>query len=129
MSPWTKPSSTFPSNSFWRFIEDLKTNTPRIEAAVSRLEILDRNGDRLRLKSRSPLGFWDEFNVILRPGFCVMQGRSGQIGMAARPEGESKTRYFHFEGVRLLGRFGRPFFVWRIRQDFRRLRKLLGESA
>jgi len=118
-----------PFESFWRFIEDLETNTPRIEGAVSRLEILERDGDRLRLKSRSPFGIWDEFDAILRPGFCVMQGRSGQIGMAARPEGKTKTRYFHFEGTRLLGRLGRPFFAWNIRQDFRRLRKLLEESA
>jgi hypothetical protein len=114
-----------PFDPFWRFIEDLETNTPRIESTVNRLEILDRNGDRLRLKARSPIGVWDEFDVVLRPGFCIMQGRSGQIGMAARPESETTTRYFHFEGTKILGRIGRPFFAWNVRQDFRRLRKLL----
>ena len=114
-----------PFDTFWRFIEDLETNTPRIEGAVSRLKILDRNGDRLRLKARSPIGLWEEFDVILRPGFCVMQGRSGQIGMAARPESETTTRYFHFEGTPFLGRIARPFFAWSVRQDFRRLRRIL----
>jgi len=114
-----------PFETFWHFIEDLEVNTPRIEGAVRQLKILDRNGDRLRLKARSPIGFWDEFDVILRSGFCVMQGRSGQIGMAARPESETTTRYFHFEGTKILGRIARPFFAWNVRQDFRRLRRLL----
>lgn len=118
-----------PFEAFWRFIEDFETNTPRIEGTVDRLKILDRNGDRLRLKARSPIGFWDEFDVVLRPGFCVMQGRSGQIGMAARPESETTTRYFHFEGTKILGRIARPFFAWNVRQDFRRLRKLLSTET
>jgi hypothetical protein len=126
--PWVAVDETVfdvPFDSFWRFIEDLETNTPRIESTVNKLEILDRYGDRLRLKARSPIGVWDEFDAVLRPGFCVMQGRSGQIGMAARPESETTTRYFHFEGTKSLGRIARPFFAWNIRQDFRRLRKLL----
>ncbi len=114
-----------PFERFWRFIEDLETNTPRIEGTVDRLEILERNGDRLRLKARTPIGTWDEFDVVLRRGFCVMQGRSGQIGMAARPESGTTTRFFHFEGTPMLGRIARPFFSWNIRQDFRRLRELL----
>ncbi len=114
-----------PFDRFWRFIEDLENNTPRIEGMVSRLQILERNDDRLRLRARSPIGTWSEFDVVLRPGWCVMQGTTGQIGMAARPEGETRTRYFHFEGNRFLGRIARPFFAWNVRQDFRRLRELL----
>ena len=122
-----KDETTFeiPFDRFWHFIEDFETNTPRFEGAVSQLKILERDGDRLRLKSRSPIGFWGEFDVVLRPGFCIMQGRSGQIGMAARPEGDSRTRFFHFEGSPILGRIARPFFAWNIRQDFRRLRRIL----
>lgn len=112
-------------DEFWSFIEDLESNTPRIEGLVSRLRILERDGDRLRLKSRSAFGFWEEFDVILRPGWCVMRSRSGQIGMAARPESPTQTRFFHFEGSALLGRIARPFFAWNVRQDLRRLRRLL----
>ncbi len=116
-----------PFDRFWSFVEDFESNTARIEGSVSQLKILERNGDRLRLNVRSPIGLWHEFGVVLRPGFCVMQGRFGQVGMAARPEGETQTRYFHFEGARMLGRFARPFFAWNIRQDFRRIRSLLSD--
>ena len=49
----------------------------------------------------------------------------GEIGMAARPESETATRFAHFEGSTRLGRLARPLFSWNIRQDFRKLRRLL----
>jgi hypothetical protein len=114
-----------PFDRFWPSLVDFEANTPRIEGTVSRVRILERNGENARLEVRSALGFWNEFEVIERPGWCLMQAKVGQIGMAARPEGPGRTRYFHFEGSQLLGRLARPFFAWNVRQDFRRIRTLL----
>ena len=119
----------------WSFLTDFETATPLYEGIVGRARVLERHGEsderggpgeRLTLATQSPLrGPWTRFDVVLRPGFCLMQSRIGQVGMAARPEGPSATRFFHFEGSPALGRLLRPLFAWNIRQDFRRLRGLL----
>jgi hypothetical protein len=114
-----------PFERFWAFIADLENNTPRFEGTVTGVRILERSGERLRLRAGMPGGFSTNFDVVLRPGWCLMQSRLGQVGMAARPEGPNQTRFIHLEGARFLGRLFRPYFVWNIRQDFRRLRQLL----
>lgn len=114
-----------PFDQLWSFIADLEGNTPRFEGAVTDLRILSREGDSIRLKARTPAGFWTAFDVILRPGWCLMRSRYGHVGMAARPEGPDASRFLHFEGSSVLGRLTRPYFAWNIRQDFRRLRSLL----
>ncbi len=106
----------------WNFIADLERNTHLFEAMVSRVRILERSDDRLQIETRIlPLGFWLKMDVVLRPGWCVMNSRLGEIGMAAHPEGDSRTRFFHFEGSRLLGRMARPYFRWNLGAEFRRL--------
>lgn len=110
----------------WNLISDLENNTPRYEGAVTRVQILERSGERLRLRSRMITGFSIESDVVLRPGWCVMSSRFGQIGMAAEPEDDAQTRFIHFEGSEILGRILRPYFHWNIGGDFRRLGALLG---
>lgn len=110
---------------FWHYIEDLENSTPRYEGAVNSLRILDRHGEQIRLEARSPIGLWVAFDCVLRSGWCIMRSDSGQIGMAAHPESPNQTRFIHFECSSLFGRLARPLFAWNIRNDFRRLRKLL----
>lgn len=117
-----------PFDHLWSFIADLEGNTPRFEGAVTDLRILSREGDSLRLKARTPPGFWVLFDVALRPGWCLMQSRYGQVGMAAKPDGPSASRFIHFEGSSIFGRLMRPYFAWNIQQDFRRLRALLQQT-
>jgi hypothetical protein len=115
-----------PFDRLWSFVSDFENNTPRFEATVGRARILERSGDRLRLETRGPLpGPWMRFDVVLRPGWCLMRSKLGEIGMAARAEGEASTRFFHFEGSAMLGRVVRPLFAWNIKQDFKKLRALL----
>jgi hypothetical protein len=114
-----------PFERFWSFIADLENNTARFEGTVTRARILERSGDRLRLQVGMPGGLWTNFDVVLQPGWCLMQSSLGHVGMAARPEGPNRTRFIHLEGARILGRFARPYFRWNIRQDFRRLREIL----
>ncbi|MEM9175961.1 MAG: hypothetical protein AAGC67_12070 [Myxococcota bacterium] len=112
----------------WAVIEDFERFTPRIEAAVGRVRILEREGERIVLLAKGPLPSlspWQRFDVVLRPGWCLMASRLGDIGMAARPEGPGRTRFFHFEGSALFGRLVKPLFAWNIRQDFRKIRGLL----
>ncbi len=110
----------------WNFIADLEGHTHLYEAAVSRVRILERSDDRLQIETRIlPFGVWLNMDVVLRPGWCVMNSRWGEVGMAAHPEGDSRTRYFHFEGSRLLGRMARPYFRRNMVGEFRRLDALL----
>ena len=115
-----------PFDRAWNFIVDFENSTAKIEGVVTRVEILERRGETLRLRSRMLPGYWMEANVILRPGWCLMNSRMGQIGMAARPEGSDQTRFIHFEGSQVFGRVLRPYFHWSIGGDFRRLKTLLG---
>jgi len=117
-----------PFDRLWSFIEDLEGNTPRFEGLVNRLRILDRDGERIRLEARTPIGLSIEFDCVLRSGWCTMQSGSSQIGMAAHPESPTQTRFIHFESSSVLGRLARPLFAWNIRQDFRRLRRLLPQT-
>ena len=110
----------------WNFIADLEGSTHLYEATVSRVRILERAGDRLQIETRMlPIGVWLKMDVVLRPGWCVMSSRWGEVGMAAHPEGNSRTRYFHFEGSRLLGRMARPYFRRNMVGEFERLDALL----
>lgn len=140
---------------FWPFVADLEGSTPRYEGLVARAQILERRpaaatrahaddgraavgagaepeaaGERLVIETRGPLpGPPMKFDVVLRPGWCLMRSSLGEVGMAAAPEGPDRTRFVHFEGSARLGRLLRPFFAWNIRQDFRRLRRLLGDMG
>ena len=112
----------------WELIADFEQYTHQFEASVGRTKIVERDGERLVLHVKGPIPAltpWQRFDVVLRPGWCLMSSKIGHVGMAARPEGEGRTRYFHFEGSALLGRLVKPLFAWNIRQDFRKMNGLL----
>jgi hypothetical protein len=54
-----------------------------------------------------------------------MRSRLADIGMAAAPEGEGRTRFAHYEGSRWLGRPGRRWFARLIRRDLANLARLV----
>jgi hypothetical protein len=108
----------------WSYIEDMERGVPQFEKNVRRLEILSRDGDALVLRSWSPLGLSMRLDAVLRPGWCVMRGAFGEIGMAAAPAGAGATRFAHFEGSRRLGRIARPIFRRFVRRDLARLAAL-----
>jgi hypothetical protein len=108
----------------WSYIEDLERGVPRFEGNVRRIEILARDGERLALRSWSRGGLSMRLDAVLRPGWCVMRGALGEIGMAAAPAGAAATRFAHFEGSRRLGRIARPIFRRFVRRDLARLAEL-----
>jgi hypothetical protein len=108
----------------WSYIEDMERGVPQFEGNVRRIEILSREGERLRLRSTDPLGLPMQLDAVLRPGWCVMRSWAGEIGMAAAPVGPGATRFAHFEGSRRLGRIARPLFRRFVARDLRRLAAL-----
>jgi hypothetical protein len=115
-----------PVERVWRIVGDLEAGVPRFEGAVRELEIVRRQGEHLELVSTSPLGLRMRFDAVLRPGWCVMRSRAGDVGMAVAPEGDgSRTRFAHFEGSRFLSQLARPLLRRNIEGDFERLAGLL----
>lgn len=108
----------------WSYIDDMERGVPQFEGNVRRIEILARDGERLRLRSFAPGGFPMQLDAVLRPGWCVMRGAFGEIGMAAAPAGPGATRFAHFEGSRWLGRAARPLFRHFVQRDLARLAAL-----
>lgn len=95
-----------PFGAVWAVASDLETELPRI-LRLRALEITAARDDRLRARAQSRLGFWAGFDVVLRPGWCLMQGRFLIFGMAALPEADG-TRFAglaapRIPGARLLG--------------------------
>jgi hypothetical protein len=125
--PWVSYGETLIAAPFprvWSYIADMERGVPQFEGNVKRIEILARDGDRLALRSFGPGGFAMRLDAVLRPGWCVMRGALGEIGMAAAPAGADATRFAHFEGSRRLGRVARPLFRYFVRRDLARLAAL-----
>jgi hypothetical protein len=108
----------------WSYIADMERGVPQFEGNVRRLEIVAREGERLVVDSWGPGGLRMRLDAVLRPGWCVMRGALGEIGMAAAPLGAGATRFAHFEGSRRLGRIARPVFRRFVRRDLARLAAL-----
>lgn len=88
---------------------DLVNGTPQLELGVHSARIVSEDGDHLELAVRTVLGVSFDYRVELRFGWCLMQSRYSQIGMAAVEEEPGRTtRFAHFEGSKLLGRLGLP---------------------
>jgi hypothetical protein len=62
------------------------------------VQIIERDGERLRIVVQTPRGMHIPMTVVLRDGYCLMQSEDASIGMAARAEGD-KTRFAHFESL------------------------------
>jgi hypothetical protein len=92
---------------------------------VRSARILARDGERLVLETRHPLGPRARFDVLLRPGLCVMRARFADVGMAAAALPDGRTRLAHYEGSRPLGRLAWPLLRRNICADFEALRALL----
>lgn len=111
-----------PIERVWGLAGDLVNGTPQIELAVRSLAILREEGERLEVAVQTAFGMRMDFDVELRFGWCLMQSRYAQIGMAAIEEEAGRTtRFAHLEGSRLFGRFGVPFFRWNIAGDIERI--------
>lgn len=96
-----------PFDVVWAVASDLEAELPRIVTDVAAFQVTASAGDRLQARARSRLGLRARFDVVLRPGWCLMQSRFLIFGMAAVPEAGG-TRFaglgaLRLPGARLLG--------------------------
>lgn len=112
-----------PFDRVWEFVADVESSIPALVTDVRSFRIVGRDGhvgrdgqgadsggeERLKAKAIGLLGNRGAFDVVLEPGWCLMQSRFVVGGMAAAPEGGG-TRFAgcgalrNFPGARLLGR-------------------------
>ena len=113
-----------PFDDVWGVASDLEHGTPQWKKDVTGLTVLQHEGERLEVEIRSYVGIRLRLRAILRPGWCIMQGRLFTVGMAAAPEGQG-TRFAHFEALRLPGTSVlRPLLRHRIHHEFETLEHL-----
>jgi hypothetical protein len=92
-----------PLEVVWRFVSDLPNSVPRFDRDVGSIEILERDGDRMKIISRpTHIPIPVRFDVELREGWCWMVARPQLyiVGAAAVSAGEH-TRFAMLEGVSL----------------------------
>ncbi|MEU7898215.1 hypothetical protein AB0B45_35810 [Nonomuraea sp. NPDC049152] len=91
-----------PYDRVWALASDLESQMPMLITDIRSFTVLSAEGEHLEALARSPLGLRARFDIVLRPGWCLMQSRFLLGGMAAVPEGEG-TRFAFFGGLRLPG--------------------------
>lgn len=101
-----------PFDAVWAVAADLENELPVLLPDVRSLRITSTDGERLEAHAHGYAGVRARFDVVLKPGWCVMQSRFLLGGMAAVPDGDG-TRFaflggFRFPGVRLLRPALRP---------------------
>ncbi|HEX4703894.1 MAG TPA: hypothetical protein VH352_17330 [Pseudonocardiaceae bacterium] len=115
-----------PFDRVWAVAADLERELPKLVRDIRSMRIVRADGEVLVADAVGRLGLRDRFDVVLRPGWCVMQSTRVIGGMAAVADGAG-TRFaflgaLRMPGVRLadplLRRLARPVG----RGMFRRLR-------
>lgn len=86
----------------WAVLGDPEHGFPGLVPDVRSLRITERRGERMRATVRGRSGLRAPFDLVLRPGWCLMQSRFLVFGMAAVPEGDV-TRFAYLAGLRLPG--------------------------
>jgi hypothetical protein len=114
----------------WALISDLEHELPHLITDLRSFSIIAAAGDRLGATARGRLGQRARFDIVLRPGWCVMQSRFLTGGLAAEPDGTG-TRVAFFGGLRFPGaRLPRPLLAPAMplaRVPLRRLKAQLGD--
>ncbi len=91
-----------PFSAVWEAASDLEHEFPRMITDLRSFEITSTRGERMTARARGRLGQRARFDVVLRPGWCVLQSRFLIGGMAAVPEADG-TRFAFLGGLRLPG--------------------------
>lgn len=92
-----------PFDVVWNLVTDLPNSVPKFDRDVASVEILEHNGERVKIRARqryTPIRITSD--VEIREGWCWMVARPQLyvVGMAAEPEGE-RTRFALLEGMSL----------------------------
>ncbi|MET7274611.1 hypothetical protein ABZS59_25940 [Streptomyces flaveolus] len=91
-----------PVGHFWSVASDLEAELPLIVPGLRSFTVTESSGDRLSGRAVGAFGYRERFDVVLRPGWCLMQGTTLTSGMAATPDGDG-CRFAFFSTLRLPG--------------------------
>ena len=88
----------------WSVAADLEGELPGIVSGLRsfRVSAAEPGSDRLSGVAVSRIGHRERFDIVLRPGWCLMQSRAVVGGMAA-VSGPDGVRFAMFGGLRLPG--------------------------
>jgi hypothetical protein len=89
-----------PFDQVWAVAADLERELPAYLPDVRSFTITRRDGERLEARARGYAGLRARFDIVLRPGWCVMRSRFLLGGMAAVPDGQ-QTRFAFLGGARI----------------------------
>ncbi|WP_063754852.1 SRPBCC family protein [Streptomyces sp. NRRL F-2580] len=91
-----------PLDQVWALASDLENQLPVMITDIRSFTVTSAVGEHLEARARSPLGLRTRFDVVMRPGWCLMQSRFVLGGMAAVAERDG-TRFAFFGALRLPG--------------------------
>ncbi|WP_406514923.1 hypothetical protein OH809_06750 [Streptomyces sp. NBC_00873] len=91
-----------PVERLWAVVSDLQRELPHIVPGLRSFAITSSEKDRLTGQAVSAFGHREHFDVVLRPGWCLMQSKVLSGGMAAVAEGDG-TRLAFFSSLRFPG--------------------------
>ncbi|MEU9372758.1 hypothetical protein AB0D94_03125 [Streptomyces sp. NPDC048255] len=91
-----------PIERLWAVATDLEKELPHIVPGLRSFTITGTEKDRLTGQAVSSIGHREHFDVVLRPGWCLMQSKAIVGGMAAVAEGAG-TRFAFFSSLRFPG--------------------------
>jgi hypothetical protein len=89
-----------PFEQVWAVAADLENELPRYLRDVRSLHITRTDGQRLEAYTRGYVGLRARFDIVLRPGWCVMRSRFLLGAMAAVPDSD-RTRFAFLAGVHI----------------------------
>ncbi len=89
-----------PFEQVWAVAADLEREMPAYLPDVRSVRITRRDGERLEADARGYAGLRARFDIVLRPGWCVMRSRFLLGAMAAVPDAD-RTRFAFLGGVHI----------------------------
>jgi hypothetical protein len=89
-----------PFEQVWAVAADLEHELPTYLPDVRSFTITTHQGQHLEADARGYLALRARFDVVLRPGWCVMRSRFLLGGLAAVPNGE-QTRFAFLAGLHI----------------------------
>ncbi|WP_395298339.1 hypothetical protein ACF9IK_36430 [Kitasatospora hibisci] len=91
-----------PLDRVWSVASDLENELPELLGTVKSFTITRAEGERLEAYAVGTLGQRARFDVVLRPGWCLMSSRF-VIGAMAVVQEDGGTRFGSLAGFRLPG--------------------------
>ncbi|QKW07757.1 hypothetical protein HUT18_16575 [Streptomyces sp. NA04227] len=91
-----------PFEQLWAVASDLENELPRIVGGLRSFAVTSSSGERLSGRAAGPLGYREHFDVVLRPGWCLMQSDRLTSGMAATADGDG-CRFAFYTSLRVPG--------------------------